>query len=261
MRTNALVVGSFLLLTLFFVQFASANQFTDGVSSFFETGWDELFKPFFEFLLGGAEDVDLFLGRVIIFTILVALVWIAVKQFPGIGDNNAVVWIVSIAFGILSVRFLEPELIQAIILPYSVFGVAMTSLFPLVVYGYFVEIGLKGPRNGVLRRTAWVFATVIFIGLFFVRLDELGNLGGWIYGGSVVACLILFALDGTIQRFLFGFELRRVGAEDAQEAKDAYLLKIAELPNLIRKGVITKAEANKRKKMYAEKAAYFQTKF
>ena len=63
-----------------------------------------------------------------------------------------------------------------------------------------VSIGMKNARPGV-RRVAWIFFAVVFIGLWIYSPDLADNSSKNIYLATVVAAIIMLKLDGTIHMF------------------------------------------------------------
>jgi hypothetical protein len=107
------------------------------------------------------------------------------------------VFIVSAAVALLSTRFLlQADWIKVILLPYSTFGIAVTALLPLIIYFYFVE----SISSSTIRKMAWIFAAVVFVGLWYTRYDEITSSAIYVYPVAAVACFVFLAFDGTIRR-------------------------------------------------------------
>ena len=215
-----------------------------------------VFEPLIETLLGevspmgnalggaGISSGDLLFARFILLIIVFSLVWIALATLPMFSEKKTILWVVSIAVSLLSVRFiLSPELIATIILPYSALGVALTAFLPLLVYFLFVQ---KALLSRVMRKAAWIFAAVVFFGLYFVRFEELGDYA-WLYLISAVACLVILFLDKTIQT-----AFRRAKYENLQELRNGrsrvdIMRRIDRLEESLRRGYVEPDEYNKEK--------------
>lgn len=203
-------LGLFLLLSLFlvtgFVSSQSADGPIQGISSLFKSVYDGLIDPFAKFLLGDTVGgkPELFFSKVLIFLLLAFLVHYAANQFEPTRGNRAT--IISVIVSALAVRVLTAEWVEAVILPYTTFGIAVTVIIPLALFFFFVEKGLAG--QPALRKISWVFAAVIFAALYFSRYDTplVGRNDsfffspGHIYLYGALASLILLFLDKTIQR-------------------------------------------------------------
>ncbi|MDP2946718.1 MAG: hypothetical protein Q8N88_01255 [Nanoarchaeota archaeon] len=151
-------------------------------------------KSTLEVFAGETYEAKNFLAKIILMFILFGVVYTVLEK-SDFFDRQWILIIISIAVPILAIRFLENDWINAIILPYSTFGVAVASLIPLVIYFYFV----RSIRFSTGRKIAWIFAAVVFIGLYFTRRSELGD-AWWVYPIAAIACLILLWKDGTIDK-------------------------------------------------------------
>lgn len=163
-------------------------------------------EPVTKWIIGdtGGES-DLLFAKLLLLIIIVAVIWYPLSSFPGLGGNGALVFVISLAVGLLGVRFLKKDIIAAVTLPYSAFAVALTALIPLVLYFVWIERGLQG--SPTLRKVAWIFAAVIFVGLFIARYEEIKALTPlnalvpvWYYLIAAGLCIIFLFADKTIQR-------------------------------------------------------------
>lgn len=247
MQKSFVVIATFLLLSVFTISFASAAV-ADAINDFGTALWDVI-EPLAVFLLGQSSDGALFMGRLLIFVILFSLVWIAIRQFPIIGESKGWVWLIAFAFSILAIRFTAEDWIETIILPYSAIGVALTAFFPLVVLFFFIEKGLEGKKT--LRKIAWIFAIVVFVGMFIYRYDELNNnfagtIGpSWVYIAAAVVSLLMLIFDRTIQGWMRQNRLDLVESTQSKELEKHYRRKIQEAFDDERNGIITAAERKK----------------
>jgi|SRR3989344_900883 len=195
----ALVFVSLLLVSSFVS--AQQQQILKSIADAARSFYDTIFEPFGKFLLGQNTDSgELFFAKLLFFLILVTLVNYALSQFPPL-EKRA--WMVSAIVAILAVRYITPAWIETIVLPYTALGIALTSFFPFILYFFFVEKGLE--RYVILRKVAWIFAAVVFVGLFLYRDTSrfpasLGFNPAIIYLITAGLCLIMFIADNTIQR-------------------------------------------------------------
>ena len=89
-------------------------------------------------------------------------------------------------------------------LPQGVFGVALLTIIPFVIFALFLEFGLTGTSQRVLRKIGWVVYGVTFVVLWYKQTNVIGaKVGiitiGNIYLFSVIAAVAMFLFDGTIQ--------------------------------------------------------------
>jgi hypothetical protein len=171
----------------------------EGAENFYNT----IFKPFGQFLLGANTlDGELFFAKLLFFIVLITLVNYALSQFPPLQSKS---WIVSVAVSILAVRWITPSWIETVVLPYTALGITLTAFLPFVLFFFFVEKGLEG--HTTMRKVAWIFAAVVFIGLFIYRDTTqfpANSKGAFnpanIYLVTAGLCLIMLFMDQTIQR-------------------------------------------------------------
>lgn len=222
MKKLGVFVLVFFAVALSFVSAQSTGSTgpIDGIANFFSSFYDNVIQRFAVFLLGDtvAGKPDLFFIKILIFLLLAFLVHYAANQFEPTRGSRAIV--VSMIVSAISVRMLTAEWVEAIVLPYSALGIAVTVIIPLVLFFFFVEKGLAG--QPALRKISWVFAAVIFFSLYFSRYDtpfvtwpswrgpgQTPDLDsnfffnpGHIYLYGALASLALLLYDKTIQRAL-----------------------------------------------------------
>ncbi len=209
-RYSLLLVAA--LAVVFTLSLVSAGPVSDAVNNGIN-GLVEVFKPIIEFLVGetaeGSGDVSrAFLGKLLIMILMFSVVYVAISNVPIFANTNNswTLWTISIVISILGVRFLTPELINTVILPNSTLGIALTAGLPFVVY-FFVVHGFPP----MARRIAWIFFGVVFLALWTIRLEELGDVV-WIYPITAFAAFLMFVADGAIQRWWVSSRMARANA-------------------------------------------------
>jgi len=158
---------------------------------------ESLLAPLFGAILGGTGD--LLFERILFLVVILTVVYIAISRIPIFeGDKNkAIRWIIAVSISLLSTRFLvESNLVQTMILPYSVLGVSLTAFLPLLIYFYFVQ---SFRDSSTVRKILWIFFIVVYLGIWGSRYDELGRLS-WIYFWTGVLAFLFLFFDGTIRR-------------------------------------------------------------
>ncbi|MBI3334767.1 hypothetical protein HYZ97_04745 [Candidatus Pacearchaeota archaeon] len=202
----ALSVFSLLFLSTGVFAQTSSSSFSDSVLDFL-TQIANILEPVFQYTLGDVEGVtgleagNILVIKVLVFVIMLSVFYLASTRTPVLQDNRALVWIVSVALGILATRFLSTaSLIEFVWLPTGIVGIALTSLLPFAAFFFFIQ----SFDSGMLRKISWIFFMVLFFGLAIVRWPELAvsegffkNLG-WIYIITGVLSLLLFYFDRSI---------------------------------------------------------------
>jgi hypothetical protein len=207
-----------LLLTVFLSSFTSAQtaNIFPRTREFFGTFYENIVVPIFSFLLGpeiGPENSELFFAKLLLFILLLSVISIVLSNFPLFQNRKSTVNLVSVIVSLLGVRFLSAQWVQGILLPYNTLGLAVISLLPLIVFTYFVYHGIAGKT---MQRIAWIVAGSIYILLFFLRVDELGDLA-WIYGGAAILCLLAVIFNHQIDRLLKWAKIESVYSQANEE--------------------------------------------
>ena len=142
-------------------------------------------------------DSGLMFEKVLLLAIIVSIVYVIISNMEPFKGSDSIVWIITISVSLLTTRFMTEQMVNAIILPYSVLGVSLTAILPLMIYFTFVQ-SFKG--SATIRKTLWLFFMVVFIGIWASR-DDIGDLS-WIYFFTALAALVFFLFDGTIRRYM-----------------------------------------------------------
>ncbi len=158
--------------------------------------YDSILSPLGKLLLGSnTTDGDLFFGKLLIFIILFSLVWVILGKIEFIKQHRKMTFVLSLTVSVLSVRYLSQDWIDTVILPYSVLGIAMTSLVPFLIYLFFV----KELPSATMRKIAWVFAFVVFMGMFIYRIDTFNVINSTTYGFETRNIDKLTTFDGVTE--------------------------------------------------------------
>lgn len=200
---------------------------------------------------GSAISGDYLFARVLFFVILLSIVYLALQQFGGMffNTNSFFLWMISIIVAVLGVRFIVSDAwIQAILLPYQTFGIAITAGLPFVIYFMIVDVGWKD-NIPLLRKSAWIFFMVIFIGLYFTRVNSIDPTAIWIYPVTAVLALFMALADGTINRFFERATFEKVRNESKSYQARSIKRELAKLDDDLAKGVVTRAQYIKESKL------------
>lgn len=221
-------LGVFVFLSLLLVSSLVSAQspgVMNSVANLFTSFYDTIVDPFAKFLLGDTVGgkPELFFAKVLIFLLLASLVGYAANQFPPTqGPTKSI--LISVIVSALAVRFLTASWVEAIVLPYTVFGIAVSVIIPLALFFFFVETGLSGQPT--LRKVSWIIAAVVFLALYFSRYDSpfIGTSDasfnpGHIYFYAALASIALLFFDNTIQR-----AFKRARYSDLNEAVNVSIM-------------------------------------
>ena len=208
-----LIFIALFLSMIYIVQIVSAASIVDDLNAFVD-GTVAFFNPFSAKLLGDTPDGKWLFAKVMFFIIVLSMVWLALSKIPFFNPDEGaqlwVIWVVSIAVSLVAVRFIgTTEWIATIILPYSTLGIVLAAGFPFVIYFILIDIMLAGPKYKTIRKVAWVFFAVVFMGLFVSRGDEVGSARN-IYFVTAIIAFIVSIMDGTFQRMLHDMSMDRL---------------------------------------------------
>ena len=173
----------------------------------------DVFKPFLSAVIGETQGTEVFFAKVLFLIIVFGIVWTALSKITFFSENNWVLWTISAAVSIVSIRWMgKSEIINNILLPYSALGIALTAGLPFVVYFLLVN----SFKSRTLRKTSWVFFIVIFVGLWILRSGDSAapKVTGfaWIYLITAGLSLAVLMFDGTIQKIMNKSKIERIRA-------------------------------------------------
>lgn len=257
------ILASFLLLLSLSIVSAQRSEVVNAIKDF-GTGVVEVLSPVLEIFVGPYADKGEsgdFLMRILFLIIVFAILYIAFDKIGIINDNKFVHWLLTAAVAILAVRWLSgQELIQAILLPYSVLGIAFSAGLPFVLYFLVVN---DFPSQ-TQRKLAWIFFGVIFIALWIARYDDLATVttesgksiawAGYIYFATALLALIMIIFDGTFSRWRHKIRSEKVHHLDKIEDSARIRKEWNDLKKKLSKREITKEEFKELKKALVKKA-------
>ena len=229
-KKRGLLLGIFLLAVLMISLVAAADIPTE-INNFID-GFVKSIEPLASRVLGDTPSGQYLFAKVLFLIIVLAIVWTALDRVEFFNETRWVLWLVSLAVSILSTRWLTNEgIINTILLPYSVLGIAITAGLPFVLWFLIINVGLQGDQRRTIRRVAWVFFAVIFVGLYLTRQEAMEG-GRWIYPVTALVSIIVASMDGTIQGFFNRLAMEKAKAGRKGNALTALELKQTDIANI-----------------------------
>ena len=229
------ILGLILLNSNLVFVIAQGNGSSDVFQSIgnFISGFAKFMNPVLKYILGDVSDSvtysrynldsgQILFAKLLFFLLILAIVYMIVRQLEDFFQNNEfIMWTVAIIVSILSVRFLSASVIKAIIFPYEVSGIALAAFLPFLLWFVFMEWGLRGSRNRIVRKVGWIFYLVIMIGIYITRMASGGlGPGSWIYPITFILSIIAFLMDGTIQRSFHRSSMKNIKSRGARNHLD-----------------------------------------
>ncbi len=215
-KRSAIVFGFFIfVLAILVLGNVSAVEPDTGSGAFIQVNnviqtIVNFFYPFLTALLGDGVYQNTF-EYLLFALILVAIIYMALSNVPAIGGESWILWTLTLASTILSLRFIvTQDLIGVLMTPSGVLGIALLTALPFIIYFWFVEVGLKGPEHRVARKFAWAIYAAVWLVLWYKQIwgnpeDVVVQVpAGWEYFYLIAAgiALLILLIDRTIQRVL-----------------------------------------------------------
>ncbi|MGV8142749.1 MAG: hypothetical protein ACP5NS_03890 [Candidatus Pacearchaeota archaeon] len=241
--------------------FSGSGNFGDAVASIIESIVDGV-KPIVQLLVGttgdSVSDSSFLFAKFLLLILVVSVIWIPVKTLPFVGEaRNGLAFVIALIVGLLSIRFLSSNIISTILLPYTAIGISITAILPLILYFVWVEKGLEGPMFKTLRKAAWIFALVVFISLYFVRLPLLNPPAyAVVYLIAGLLCFLFFLFDKTIQKAFVKAKYDGLMGVREMEARGELIEKLAKLEKRWLDGNMTSSEYNRLRTHYGKSASF-----
>lgn len=202
------------------------------------TGWiQDMFGPFLEAIFGSSEYL---FEKLLFFVLVLSFAYVSLNKSGVFGDNPTIIWIICIVASLLATRFLtEVQFVKSILLSYTVLGVALTSIIPLIIYFFFVE----SFESSILRRILWAVFIAVFIGLWIARYNQIGNLA-WIYVLTGLLALIFLVADGTVRRALVRQQMKQLGYERRSDFEREIKRQMRQAEEDLTHNIISRSEYN-----------------
>ena len=160
-------------------------------------GARDIVNVFTEFLFNIGFYDEFIFAKFLIFLIIFVVTYTVLKKIEFF-KRPIIAFVIAASMSILAVRYIPSnDFLNAMLLPYSVYGIAITMLLPFIVFFYFVHHSVQGSTG---RKIAWILFAGIFFGMWIQRRTELGD-ANWIYWGGIGAVLIAIVMDPTIHRY------------------------------------------------------------
>jgi hypothetical protein len=158
-------------------------------------------SPVFEIIIGDYSTSEFFFSKILLFILLFMILRNIIGRIPFGDDNPKFALIISIIISILGIRFInQNEFFESIFLQYGVIGIAITSILPLIIFFYFIEISKIGSYG---RKVFWVLYMAImgFIWSEKVRAGSIPPEANYIYILTLICAFIFLFFDKSINKY------------------------------------------------------------
>ena len=205
-----LIMFSFLANIVSAADNAAVQGFLDNVAA--------ALNPIAKFIVGDTVTGEALVLKVLLLILLFAIIHMVARRVPGLSQYEYVIFIIAIVLSIIAVRFLASEaLVRFATHPTGVLGVALVTLFPFVLFFFFIE----GYESGIIRRVGWITFVILYIILTTYAWPSLAinesaqwwNNFGWVYIIIAILSLLSFVFDKTIHAYFLMTAIEQKGAE------------------------------------------------
>ena len=193
-----------------------------------QTSPGEVIGNAFKFIIGDVEKpgegASLLFVKFLLIIIIVIFGFMGLNSLNFFDDHKGLSFTLSFIASLLAVRWISADgVIDMILLPYSALGILFSAGLPFVIVFIGIHKGLED-QPGIVRRTAWIFFGLIFLGIWGTRMGGIPGildnfLNGWkdgsyswywVYIATAIGALIMAMMDGTIKGFFAKVEADRL---------------------------------------------------
>ncbi len=209
-------------------------------------------EPFISIFLGGETTGYtgyLLFEKLLLFLLLLSITYLSLNKTPFFKDQKGVIWVVSLAVPLLSIRLLDFMWLQTIFLQYKILGIALTSILPFLIYLFFLH-GVS--ESGAVRKIGWIFFIVIY---YFLWSTTSENGYAEIYFWTMFLSFVFLFLDGTIHSYFATEKIKEARSTKVLEHMGELNKKLIEVDSL---PGLTDDQKRKMKKDYITKIANYQ---
>ncbi len=193
-KKSLIILLSVSVFVLGFVSAQNYGSFSQEIINFYI----EFFQPILQALFGGFGWSGLYLfERLLLFLIVVSLVFLSLSRVPAFDDQKAVKWVITISVSLLSIRYINYEWLNGILIQYQVLAIVLTSILPLILFFFFVSNILA--EYPLLRKIFWLFFIGIYVGLW--NNSSIVSQKDIFFWTMVTSILIMF-FDNKINQYL-----------------------------------------------------------
>ena len=214
------------LIALFWGLFVSAMPFASAldarsISESVIRFYEDFLGPIFAALFGQYNTTDFLFAKVLLFFLLIFVIYFILKKSHIFGHKKGLITLVSIIVSLLALRYLpENDLINGILLPYSVLGIALTTFLPFLIYFFFVH---KSDFGAFGRRIAWVLYGAIFIALLITRWKDVSPTSEWIYISGIALVALSLLWDKSVHNYFYESKLKRALSGSTRDVINSYM--------------------------------------
>lgn len=147
------------------------------------------------------------ISRILIFTLLFVIIYISAKRIFTDTNNKKIPVVIALIVAAMSVRYLTPEMIRGLFLPYESLGIVLSIIIPFALFeGFILTGGRDFPKP--LRNIGYYLLIGIFLSMWLLRSSEIGDLSFYYLIASIIGVLA-FSFDESLHQWMIVNNLRK----------------------------------------------------
>lgn len=152
--------------------------------------------------------------------VLVTLIVFAVMEFvPFVEDRGWIGFGISVVIGILSTAYMKSEEVYSILLSYSAFGIAITSIIPFLLIAV-ISKKLHEKGHTMFSKVIWiVMGVAITMKYLTADFSQIGAFGAFAYPLTILAIIVMVLFENWIYFRIF----KSVVKGEISEANERYV--------------------------------------
>jgi len=202
----SLLIGIFAILPFVSAQYLWDNlDLGQGMRQIIDQAVNFL-TPIFEIILGDYSGSEFFFAKVLLIILLTIIIHAILNRMPLFEGYGSTTTIIAIIVSVMGIRFLQDDLIQMIILPYSTLAITLAAFLPFLIFAYGIY---SSNMTGIGRKISWTIFLTIFVIMWVYQADKIGNIGNQIYLWTSIVIIITIAFDKRIKAYFQGADIKK----------------------------------------------------
>jgi hypothetical protein len=152
-------------------------------------------------------DLNAGFAQFLLFMLVTLIIYAISDSLPFLGRTGFVPLLISIIIGILSVMYLNVQDVRGILLSYSAFGIALTTIIPFILVAV-ISKNLHKKGYPMISKALWI---LLFVSLMYKLLTaDVAKIGAfkWIYIITGILVLAMILWENKFYYFFFKQEVK-----------------------------------------------------
>ncbi|MEK6890839.1 MAG: hypothetical protein AABX03_01750 [Nanoarchaeota archaeon] len=203
--------------------------------------------PIMQVLIGDYSNGEFFFTKVMLLILLFTVIFVIMNKLPLTEGYVGISFVIALTISLISVRFIsESQIVNAILLPYTTLGIAISILLPGLIFFYFIHTTEMG---GLGRKISWTFFIVIFVVLWLYKAPEIGPVGNQIYFILIIVMGVMLFFDKSIHHYFKGGDVKKWEKDNYQAEIVSLQNQIADITRASQSGPLSRDQESRRRKI------------